>query len=159
MVGSFGAMWVQLSQYECLFPLHLTIPRPSVYSIFTLNLATSTQLYCFGMFNFSLSWPMQCIPFLSSFMRPLAFPTIRPSHHCLGGSSACTGCAVFHLSTCSIRTAISSAHTHDCFSQSFHLTEYIHCPSIYYQPATASTSDSSHSSDSSSYVVLGELIA
>jgi len=112
------------------------------------------QLCGFGIFNSFRHGPCNGSPPF-----PLSSPSIRLSHHCLDGWSAGTGCAAFHLSISSLLPAISSARTHDCFSQSFHLIKFIHLPSIYFRPATASTSNSSNPSDSSSCTVLGVLLS
>ena len=103
-----------------------------------------------------LSWSMQWIWSLPSFFPPLPSPSICLSHHCLDRWSASTACAAFHLSTSSLLPAISSTHTHDRFSQCFHLSKSVHRIYIYFRRATASTSNSS---DSSSCAVLGILIA
>jgi len=98
---------------------------------------------------------MQCI----SSLPPFPCPSIRLFHHCLDGWSAGTRCAAFHLSIGSLHPAISSARTHDRFSQSFLIAKFIHRPAIYFRAATTSDSNSSNSSDSSSCAVLGVLIS
>ena len=112
------------------------------------------QLCGFGIFNSFRHGPCNGSPPF-----PLSSPSIRLSHHCLDGWSAGTGCAAFHLSISSLLPAISSARTHDRFSQSFHLIKYNHLPSICFRPATASTLNSSNSSDLTSCAVLNLLIS
>jgi len=90
---------------------------------------------------------------------PFPSPLIRLSHHGLDGWSAGTGCAAFHLSIHSLLPSISSARTHDRFSQCFHLNKNIHRPAIYFRPATASTLNSSNCSDCPWCAVLRVMIS
>jgi len=126
------------------------------YSAFVSQLHSIVRLWYLQLFS---SWSMQWISSLPSFFPHFPFPSIRLSHYRLDGWSAGTKCAAFHIGTSFLLPAISSARTHHRFSQSFHLTQYIHYPSIYFWPVTASTLYSSNSSDSSSCVVLGVLIS
>jgi len=111
----FGVSWVQLSQNEYFISLHLANPRNCV------DLRHS-QLFLL----WSMQWITSLLPFLT-----LSFSLHPGFSSLLDGWSAGTGCAAFHLSTTSLVPTISSACTLDRFSQSFHLTKFIHRPSIY----------------------------
>jgi len=127
---------------------------------------TSTQLWGFGFLPpsnniHSIAWRRSIQPSSSWSMQWIAFhpsfPPPPPSHSrcCLDRWSAGTGCAAFHWLSSSLHHTISSARTHDCFPQSFHLSKSFHYPSIYFWRATISPSNSSNSSYFSSSVGLG----
>jgi len=105
---------------------------------------------------FVMVHPKNLLPF--TLLLHLSSPCNRLSHRCLDVWSAGIGCAAFHLSTSFLVRTISFAHTHNLPSLCFHLAKYIGRPSIYFWSVPAFTSNSSHSSDSSSCVVLGILI-
>jgi len=114
----------------------------------------STQLCGCSIFNRCHCCPCNgSPPFLS------LFPPPSLSYHCLDGWCASPGCLQFHSSTSSLNLSKSSARTHNHFSEPFYLNPYNHLPSICFQLATASTSNSFNSSDSSSCMVLGIAIA
>jgi len=113
----------------------------------------STWLRGFGICNcFIMVCFMELLP--SHLLPPLSSHSIYHPHHCLDRWSASTRWAGFHGSTTFWHPAISSASTHDHFTQFFHSTERIHCPSTKFRPTTASTLNSSNSSISSSCVEL-----
>jgi len=142
-------MWVQPSEQKYLFPLHHVNPHNCVDSIFSLHL--QTPLHCVALVSATVLVAVHAMDLLPS---PLSSPQCV-SNHGLDGWSVGTRCVAFHISTSFLHLTIFSACTHDHLSQPFHLTKYIHCPSIYLRPATASTSNSSNFSYSSTCVVLG----
>jgi len=69
-----------------------------------------------------------------------------------------TRCSALLLSTKSLHRSISSRHTHNWFSQSFHWIKYIIHLSIYFPPDTTFNSKSSNCTKSTSCVTLGASI-
>jgi hypothetical protein len=62
MVGIFGVMWVQLSQQEYFFTLHLGIGHNYMDSVFSLYHATSTQFCGFIIVNYFSHGPCNGLP-------------------------------------------------------------------------------------------------
>jgi len=146
-------------------PIRLFLPPPSRKSTQLCGFyilppsRNSTQLCGFGIFNSFRHGLCNGSPLFPHSSPPFPSPSISLAHHCFDRWSVGTRCAAFHLSTNSLFAAISSARTHYRFSQSFHLTKFIHRPSTYFPHATASTSNFSNSSDSCSCAVLGVQIS